>query len=65
MHSGLHITEHDTKEVCFHGITTDGNEKQSFHVCESAFRLLGDDGLADRALLDIPDIIQWADDVIA
>ena len=44
---------------------TDGKETRSFPVRERFLRSLGDEGWADRAPLDVPDIILWAEDVIA
>ena len=53
---GLHIADHDNNEIYLPGIAHGDKEKPSFLVR---------DGATDRARLDIPDDMSWAEDIIA
>ena len=45
--------------------TTPGDKaKPSFPLCDGSIRPLGDDDSTARALLDTPNVLQWADDVV-
>ena len=63
--AGHHITDCVIKDLHILGTTLDDLVTRSFSVRDGVLRPLVKDSLAVRATLDAPDIIRWADDVVA
>ena len=62
---GLHIADHDTKEIYVPGTAHGDKELPSFPVRNGAICSLGNDGLTVRTPLDASDDIPWADDILS
>ena len=60
--AGLHIADHDTKEIYVPGTAPDDNEKPSFPVRIGAIRPLPSDDLTVQASPD-PEV-PWAEDIL-
>ena len=62
---GLHITDHDTKEIYVPGTAHDDKELPSFPVRTGAIRPLSDDGLIVQTSSDALPDVSWAEDIIS
>ena len=61
---GLHIADHDTKEIYVLGTARDDKQLHSFYFRTGAIRPLADDGLIVQTSTDAPLDVPWADDII-